>query len=102
MRTHESQSPASIVSRNFLEPLALVRSPMMRKLASWWNGTALNIDAAPTSGRGSRRAGVRSLATAASRRRCSGVEPQQPPTTCTPSSVMNRVWYSTNSSGERS
>ena len=28
--TQVSQSPSSIASRNFLEPLALVRSPMMR------------------------------------------------------------------------
>ncbi len=91
MRTQPSQSPSSIVSRNFFDPLALVRSPMIRKLASWWNGTALNIDVAPGSGRGSRAAGVRSLAAAASWRMCSGVEPQQPPTTRTPSSFTNRV-----------
>ena len=102
MRTQESQSPASIVSRNFLDPLALVRSPMIRKLASWWNGTVLNIDVAAGSGLGLRSAGVRSLAAAASWRMCSGVEPQQPPTTWTPSSVTNRVWYSTSCSGVRS
>ena len=36
-----SQSPASIASRNALEPLALVRSPMIRKLRSCSIGTGL-------------------------------------------------------------
>jgi hypothetical protein len=36
---HACQSPASIASRNALEPLALVRSPTSSTLASWANGT---------------------------------------------------------------
>ena len=35
-----SQSPSSIASRNFLEPLALVRSPMPRYAVSWSKGTS--------------------------------------------------------------
>ena len=39
--TQVSQSPASIASRNFFEPLALVRSPTARYASSWWTGTWL-------------------------------------------------------------
>jgi hypothetical protein len=37
--TQVSQSAASMASRNFFEPLALVRSPTTRKDVSWWKGT---------------------------------------------------------------
>ena len=37
--THSSYCPASIASRNALEPLALVRSPIMRQEVSCRNGT---------------------------------------------------------------
>ena len=39
MATDVSQSPASMASRNSLDPLALVRSPMIRNDVSWWKGT---------------------------------------------------------------
>ena len=37
--TQVSQSPSSMASRNFLDPLALVRSPTTRTEESWANGT---------------------------------------------------------------
>src|ERR687883_660005 len=51
--------PASIASRNALEPLALVRSPTIRTLASWANGTWWYRLATPGSGLRARGAGVR-------------------------------------------
>ncbi len=39
MATHVSQSPASIASRNALEPLAFVRSPTTRNDVSCLKGT---------------------------------------------------------------
>ena len=38
--TRVSQSSASMASRNFLEPLALVRSPMIRNEVSWSKGVS--------------------------------------------------------------
>ena len=54
---------------------------------------------APSSWRGVRAAGVRSRHTSTTRRMCSGVVPQQPPTTWTPSSVMKRRWCSASCVG---
>ena len=39
MATQVSQSASSIASRNFFEPLALVRSPTTRNELSWVKGT---------------------------------------------------------------
>ena len=39
MATHVSQSASSMASRNFFEPLALVRSPTTRNELSWVKGT---------------------------------------------------------------
>ncbi len=39
MATQVSQSASSIDSRNFFEPLALVRSPTTRNELSWVKGT---------------------------------------------------------------
>ncbi len=36
---HASQSSSSMASRNRFDPLAFVRSPMMRNEVSWWKGT---------------------------------------------------------------
>ena len=52
--TQSSQRPSSMASRNFLEPLAFVRSPIARYEVSWRNGTVWYSEAAPGSGRGSR------------------------------------------------
>ncbi len=37
--TQSSQRPSSMASRNFLEPLALVRSPIAMYEVSWRKGT---------------------------------------------------------------
>ena len=74
-------SPASIASRNALEPLALVRSPIISTQASCRNGTAGTARRRAGSGGGLR--GVGAQAARPPRRpgaRCSGVVPQQPPT----------------------
>ena len=39
MATQVSQSASSMASRNFFEPLALVRSPTTRNELSWVKGT---------------------------------------------------------------
>ena len=41
MATVVSQSASSMASRNFFDPLALVRSPTTRNEVSWWNDTLL-------------------------------------------------------------
>ena len=51
---------------------------------------------------GERRAGSRSPTASTTWRRCSGVVPQQPPTTLTPSSATWRRWNSASCSGVRS
>ncbi len=54
MSTQPAKSSASSASRNALDPLALVRSPIARNAVSWRNGTWLYSDATPGSGRGDR------------------------------------------------
>ena len=73
--------PSSIASRNALDPLALVRSPMARNAVSWRNGTCCvergdaGLGTRPARGdRAGRRPGR------PARAMCSGVVPQQPPT----------------------
>jgi hypothetical protein len=39
MRVHVSKSPSSMDSRNFFDPLAFVRSPIIRTLVSCSSGT---------------------------------------------------------------
>ena len=104
MSTQPGKSPASSASRNALEPLALVRSPIAKKAVSWRNGTWLYKDATPGSGRGERtRAGTPpglagvtpSRSTRAAT--CSGVVPQQPPTSEIPNSMANRSCASASS-----
>ena len=82
--THCSQSWASIASRNALEPLALVRSPIDRKEVSCRNGTDWYSDAAAASWTGLARRDRRPPTRSTTRRRCSGVVPQQPPTSDSP------------------
>ncbi len=95
--TQSFQRPSSIASRNALDPLALVRSPIIRTLASWRNGTDWYSEAAAASGRTSRRTGVMSATASATWRMCSGVVPQQPPISAAPYSVANRVSASASS-----
>ena len=52
------------------------------------------MEAAPSSGSGVRTAGVRSAQASTTAFRYSGVVPQQPPMTDTPSSETNWRWYS--------
>ncbi|CAM5366313.1 hypothetical protein STANM309S_04839 [Streptomyces tanashiensis] len=78
--TQSSQRPSSMASRNFFEPLAFVRSPIAMYEVSCRNGTVWYREAAPGSGRGERSGGVRPWTRSTTWRRCSGVEPQQPPT----------------------
>ena len=55
-RRMSSQSSASIASRNALEPLALVRSPIISTDVSWRNGTGAYSELTPGSGAGARSA----------------------------------------------
>ncbi len=94
-----SHLPPSIASRKPLEPLELVRSPIIRNDASCSNGTAWYSDARPGSGRGLRRAGSASWTALTTWAMCSGVEPQQPPTMRVPNSATNPASACANSSG---
>ena len=51
---------------------------------------------------GWRGAGARPPTVSMTRRRCSGVVPQQPPTMLMPSSAVKRSWAAASSSGVRS
>ncbi len=88
-----------MASRNFFEPLALVRSPIARYAVSCRNGTVWYSDAAPGSGRGSRSAGASPRTRSTNSRRCSGVVPQQPPTSDSPYSATNVSCASASSTG---
>jgi len=90
-----------MASRNAFDPLALVRSPIDRNAVSWRNGTCWYNEATPGSGRGLRRAAGRSAIRAASTAMCSGVVPQQPPTSDRPNSLVNLSWASASCSGVR-
>src|SRR6202012_2145738 len=48
--THSSYRPAAMASRNALDPLALVGSPMARNVGSCWNGTGGYSEATPGPG----------------------------------------------------
>ena len=69
-----------------------------------FDGTATGeySEATPGSITGSRRAGVNPRTRSTTARMWSGVVPQQPPTTVTPSSVTKRSWCSASASGVRS
>ncbi len=82
-----------------MDPLALVRSPTTSTEVSCWNGTEAYSDASPGSGRGCRTAGVRSRTAATTVLMCSGVVPQQPPTSRSPYSRTNPASASASSSG---
>ena len=88
-----------MASRNALDPVALVRSPIDRNAVSWRNGTCAYSDATPGSGRGLRRATGRPATRAASTAMCSGVVPQHPPTSDSPNSLVNLSWASASPSG---
>ncbi len=77
--TQSSQRASSMASRNFLDPLAFVRSPIAMYEVSWRNGTVWYSEEAPGSGRGSRARGATPRMRSTTWRRCSGVVPQQPP-----------------------
>ena len=70
-----------------MEPLAFVRSPIIRMLASCWNGTAVYSEATPGSCTGLALGLVDQTTASATCRMCSGVVPQQPPTRPSPNSV---------------
>ena len=63
-RRSRVQRRSSIASRKALEPLALVRSPIIRTLASWRNGTAGTATRHRARASGCARAGARGRATA--------------------------------------
>ena len=63
-----------------------VRSPITSTDTSWANGTFWYSDDTPGSGRAARRAGATSRTASTTSRRCSGVVPQQPPTSPSPNS----------------
>ncbi len=90
---------ASKSSFIFLLPCELTRSPMSSGRGSWCSATALR----PLESMGTRRGGLRAgcdLPTASTTwRRCSGVVPQQPPTTERRKSRTKRARYSASSPG---
>ena len=90
--TQSSQRPSSMASRNALEPLALVRSPIMRhaRVLPERDGLVERGRARPPV-RALRRTGSTSRTASTTWRRCSGVVPQQPPTRRGPYSRTNAV-----------
>ena len=98
MSMQVSQSEASIASRNRLEPLALVRSPIMMMPASARNGVEVYSEATALTGSTVRSALVRALTCSLSRVMCSGVVPQHPPTIDSPNSETKSATWGANSS----
>ncbi len=97
--THSSQFSASMASRNALDPLALVRSPIARNDASWCRSVCEYRLATPFSRTGWRSTTGRARTASTTRRRCSGVVPQHPPTSPRPNSPTNCVCAAASSSG---
>src|ERR1700709_662419 len=91
---------SSSASRKALEPLVLVRSPTMSTEDSCRNGTLEYSDDADASKVGVRLMTSRPRTRSTTWRRCSGVVPQQPPTSDSPYSVVKRSWASASSSGD--
>ena len=82
-----------------MEPLAFVRSPIISTEASWANGVAVyseDTDGSKVTLRSARRMSATASATL---RMCSGVVPQQPPTSESPNSLTNPDSASASSSG---
>ena len=82
-----SHSLASMASRKRLEPLAFVRSPMLRTEGPGRKGRGCKARRSPVPISGSRRAGINPPRASTTAFRCAGVVPQHPPRTLTPSSV---------------
>ena len=86
MSMQVSQSAASIASRNRLDPLALVRSPIMMIPASARSGVDVYSDETALTCSTLRSAFARARTSSRRRVMCSGVVPQQPPTMESPNS----------------
>jgi hypothetical protein len=104
IRTMPSKSRASRRSRNFLEPLALVRSPQMSGLGRTsrscdWNSDETLARRLPP---GCGFLGGTPSSALARARMCSGVVPQQPPAMFRPGPVARRLIWLAKSSGDRS